>query len=429
MQEETHVKSVLRSFQFFWIYLWIFLFSLLLPAAASSQQFTRNEVSVSVGLQTVGQETCTPIGSGPECQPGTNHYAYLSLPSFTFTRNLSPSLALEGMVQPTSFFLQTSGFGSGRQMLALGGVKVGWRSQRWGFYGKVRAGVAGFSCGTFDYDPSAYSDCTWQTNFAMEYGGVAEYRLRPRWALRVDASHLMILQFDQVEERYPDGSPLEYRQGATLQHFDARIGITRSFGRLDDSAPERAPEKQVWDLGATFALQPRIFPSFQFLSAYPTWGLWGSWNFSRHVSWDSTVMHSGRNPGFTEWIDYQQGGRAFEALSCAKLGIRRDHMGYFGEIRGGTITFGKTEKEIVEPAPGSLNFYEGMFTSPVLNVGGVLEVYPSKHTILRFDTGSATIFFLAKNVKQTLLGSTTTFSIPSTQQTTMLMSFGAGFRF
>jgi hypothetical protein len=429
MQEETHVKSVLRSFQFFWIYLWIFLFSLLLPAAASSQQFTRNEVSVSVGLQTVGQETCTPIGSGPECQPGTNHYAYLSLPSFTFTRNLSPSLALEGMVQPTSFFLQTSGFGSGRQMLALGGVKVGWRSQRWGFYGKVRAGVAGFSCGTFDYDPSAYSDCTWQTNFAMEYGGVAEYRLRPRWALRVDASHLMILQFDQVEERYPDGSPLEYRQGATLQHFDARIGITRSFGRLDDSAPERAPEKQVWDLGATFALQPRIFPSFQFLSAYPTWGLWGSWNFSRHVSWDSTVMHSGRNPGFTEWIDYQQGGRAFEALSGAKLGIRRDHMGYFGEIRGGTITFGKTEKEIVEPAPGSLNFYEGMFTSPVLNVGGVLEVYPSKHTILRFDTGSATIFFLAKNVKQTLLGSTTTFSIPSTQQTTMLMSFGAGFRF
>ena len=423
------MKSVFRSSRFSWTYPCFLSLLPLLPLAAPSQQFTRNELTASIGLQTVGQQTCVLIGSGPECQPETNHYAYLSLPSFTYSRNLSPSLALEGMVQPTSFFLQTNGFGSGRQMLALGGVKVGWRGQRWGLYGKVRAGVAEFSCGTFDYDPSAYSDCTWQTNFAMEYGGVAEYRLRPRWALRVDASHLMILQFDQVEVRYPDGLPFEYRQGATLQHFDARVGITRSFGRLDDAAPERAPDKQAWDLGATFALQPRIFPAFQFLSAYPTWGLWGSWNFSRHVSWDSAVMHSGRNPGLTEWIDYQQGGRAFEALTGVKLGIRRDHMGYFGEIRGGTITFGKTEKKIVEPAPGYLNFYEGMFTNPVLNVGGVLEVYPSKHTILRFDTGSATIFFLPKNVEQILLGSTTTFSIPSTQQTTMLMSFGAGFRF
>ncbi len=423
------MKSVPRSFQFSWASLWFLSLLPLLPAAAPSQQFARDELAVSIGLQTFGQQTCAPIGTGPQCQLETNHYAYPSLPSFTYSRNLSPSLALEGMVQPTSFFLETNALGSGRQMLALGGVKVGWRGQRWGFYGKVRAGVAGFSCGTFDYDPSAYSDCVWQTNFAMEYGGVAEYRLRPRWALRVDASHLMILQFDQVLARYSNGLPLEYRAGATLQHFDARVGITRSFGRLQENTPERVPDKQAWDFGATFALQPRILPEFQYLDAYPTWGLWGSWNFSRHVSWDSAVMHSGRNSGFTEDIDYQAGGRAFEALTGVKLGIRRDHMGYFGELRGGTITFGETEKQIVEPTQGYLDFYLGMFTNPVLNVGGVLEVYPSRHTILRFDTGSATIFYLAKNVKQTLLTSSTTFLIPSEQQTTLLMSFGAGFRF
>jgi hypothetical protein len=70
-----------------------------------------------------------------------------------------------------------------------------------------------------------------------------------------------------------------------------------------------------------------------------------------------------------------------------------------------------------------------MFTNPVLNAGGVLEVYPSRHTILRFDMGSATIFYLPKNVKETVLISSTTYAIPSQQQTTMLMSFGAGFRF
>jgi hypothetical protein len=397
--------------------------------AASAQQFTRNELAVSIGLQTMGQATCTPIGSGPQCQPGTSHYAVPSLPSFTYTRNLSPSLALEGMVQPTSFFLETNALGSGRQMLALGGVKAGWRGQRWGLYGKVRAGAVGFSCGTFGYNPSAYSDCAWQTNFAMEYGGVAEYRLRPRWALRFDASHLMILQFDQVLFHSPDGVFEEYRAGETLQHFDARIGISRSFGRLEDNTPERVPGKQAWDFGALFALQPRILPEFQYMSTYPTWGLWSSRNFSRHVSWDSAVMHSGRNSGFTETIDYQSGGRSFQALTGVKLGIRRDDMGYFGELRGGTITFGETEKRIVVTAGGYPNFYLGMFTNPVLNAGGVLEVYPSRHTILRFDTGSATIFYLSKNVKETTPTSSTTYSIPGSRQTNMLISFGAGFRF
>jgi len=420
------VQSTFRSYQFFWIHLWIFPLLLLLPAVASSQQFARDELTTSIGLQTFGQAVCTPIGSGPQCQPGTDHYGIPSLPAFTYTRNLSPSLALEGMVQPTSFFLETNALGSGRQMLALGGVKVGWRGQRWGFYGKVRAGVVGFSCGT---STVTYSDCVWQTNFAMEYGGVAEYRLRPRWSLRFDASHLMFLEFDQTLARYPNGLAEEYRGGATLQHFDARIGITRSFGHLENVAPERVPERQAWDVGALFALQPRILPEFEYLSAYPSWGLWSSWNFSRHVSWDSAVMHSGRNSGFTEWIDYQAGGRAFEALTGVKLGIRRDHMGYFGELRVGTITFGETEKQIVVPTPGVVDFYLGMFTNPVLNAGGVLEVYPSRHTILRFDMGSATIFYLPKNVKETVLISSTTYSIPSQQQTTMLMSFGAGFRF
>lgn len=423
------MKSARWSLRFSCIYLWIFPLLLLLPAAAPSQQFSRDELTASVGIQTFGQAICTPINGGPLCQPGTDHYAIPSLPAFTYTRNLSPSLALEGMVQPTSFFLDTNSFGSGRQTIALGGVKVGWRGQRWGLYGKVRAGVVSFNCGTWDYNPSAYSDCLRLTNFAMEYGGVAEYRLRPRWSLRFDASHLMMLEFDQTLARYSNGLAEQYRAGATLQHFDARIGITRSFGHLENVAAEPVPQKQAWDVGALFALQPRILPEFQYMYAYPTWGLWSSWNFSRHISWDSAVMHSGRNGGFTEWVDYQAGGRAFEALTGVKLGLRRDHMGYFGEIRGGTITFGETEKKIVVPTPDTVDFYLGMFTNPVLNVGGVLEVYPSRHTILRADAGSATIFYLPKNVTETVLGASTVFAIPSQQQTTMLISFGGGFRF
>jgi hypothetical protein len=160
------------------------------------------------------------------------------------------------------------------------------------------------------------------------------------------------------------------------------------------------------------------------MNAFPSWGLWGSWNFSRHVSWDTSLLHSGRNSG-QEIIDFQAGGRAFEALTGAKIGIRRDHMGYFAKVRGGTITFGKTERQIYLLPNKTFGIDSGMFTSPVLDVGGVYEVYPSRHTILRFDAGSATIFYQPKN--NITLGQAS--QIPEQTQTGMLMSFGAGFRF
>jgi hypothetical protein len=206
-------------------------------------------------------------------------------------------------------------------------VKTGWRGKRFGFYGEVQAGVASFSCGTWFYDPQPYAGCARLTNFALEYGGSAEYHLTRRYALRLDAGYLEMTEFDHILARYSDGLPESYRQGAILQHFDARIGITRSFGRLEDAKPERAPERQSWDTGVIFALQPRIQPYFQYLAPYPEWGLWGSWNFSKHVSWDTSLLHSPRNPGKIEDIDYWSGGRAIEALTGAKIGIRRDHMG------------------------------------------------------------------------------------------------------
>ena len=99
------MKSVFRSSRFSWTYPCFLSLLPLLPVAAPSQQFTRNELTASIGLQTVGQQTCVLIGSGPECQPETNHFAYLSLPSFTYSRNLSPSLALKAWCsQPLSFF-------------------------------------------------------------------------------------------------------------------------------------------------------------------------------------------------------------------------------------------------------------------------------------------------------------------------------------
>lgn len=401
--------------------LWIFSALLLLKIPAPAQQFSSNEITVSAGLQTYGVQSFTPIGSTGTCHPIVEHSVFPA-PSITYTRNLSPSLAIDGVAQLPASFLGTGSSPAGRQALVLGGVKTGRRGRRWGFYGKMQAGFASYGCENYS---SPSSNCTRLTNFALEYGGVTEYQMTSRWALRLDAAHLLMPQFDQIIQRYSDGSALVFLPGSTMQHLDARLGITRSFGALREQRAEPVPNVSAWDVGLLFALQPRTQPEWMMINAYPTLGAWASWNLSRHVSWDTALMHSGRNAG-QAFVDYQTGGRAFEALTGLKMGIRRDHMGYFGKIRGGTITFGETFRQIGGNPNGTItNVDLGMFTNPVLDVGGVLEVYPSPHSILRVDAGSATIFYQPKDV----IYFGRTIAIPEQTQTTTMMSFGGGFRF
>jgi hypothetical protein len=267
-----------------------------------AQEYARQEVTVGVDDQTFGVAGCTLIGSGPECQPGHTRTLSDPAPTVIYTYNLSPSLALEGTVSPTSGFRYANDYGSGRETLAMGGVKTGWRGDKWGFYGEIQAGIGSFSCSVFYYSPAPYSNCQRVTNFALEYGGVAEYQLTKRWSLRADAGHLMMPEFDRIITRYSDGLPELSQMAEWLQHLDMRIGITRSFGELREAKPERVPQHSTWDIGAAFSLQPRSLPDWSFMNPYPSWGLWGSWNFSRHVSWDSAVLHSPRNSGL-EFVD------------------------------------------------------------------------------------------------------------------------------
>jgi len=425
------------SYRLYCIILSILSASPLLFVEASAQPYTANEVSVGADAQSFGWRGCPPgLASGP-CQHGLDFPTV----SFTYTRNLSPVVALEGTLQPTSWFMQTDGIDSGRETVALGGVKTGWRGRRWGLYGKLDAGMVSFSCGDWNWSVGttsiAYQNCARLTHFALEYGGAVEFRKSPRYAFRLDIGHLEAAEFDHVMSRYRDGSVMQFREGGVTQHVDAQIGVSRTFGRIETTVPDRVPAKQKWDTGVTFALQPRIQPDFEYLSAYPSWGLWASRNFGNHFSWDSTLLHSPRNPGGIEDVDFQAGGRAVEFLSGVKFGFRDGHFGYFAKVRPGIITFGEADRQ-TNPGPcfgigrhvlpcrlRTLKFDRGMFTDFVLDTGGIVEAYPTRHTILRFEAGNATIFYLPKNI----IDFAQVFPIPERTQSSILISFGAGIRF
>lgn len=406
----------------------IFLSVLLLPlVSASAQQYANNEFTIGLRSQTWGQQYVSSTS-----QTAYRHYLEVPTPAFTYTRNLSATLALEGTVQPTSQFFRTNGFEAGHELLALGGVKAGWRGRRWGFYGKTLAGIESWSCGLWYYDPHPYSNCSRITNFALEYGGVAQFQLSRHYSLRFDAAHLLSTEFDHVMARWPN--QVQLRSGSTLQHLDMSIGLTRSFGSIHQASAEHIPHRAQWDIGTSFLLQPKTKPSLGVLWVYPGLGLWASWNFSRHISWDSAIFHSGpaRNEGFA-YSGSQSGGRSLEALTGLKIGIRRDHMGYFGKIRGGTITFGETERRLGVLPNHEAYIVRGMFTSPAIDVGGVWEVYPSRHTILRIDAGSATIYYQPKAIwasdRVGTFAGGQKIQVPGQTQTGLLLSFGAGVRF
>lgn len=393
---------------------------LLFAVPLCAQSYSNNEISVGIASQTWGSY------QNPE-NTWDHHLGEPTL-SIGYTRNLSPSLAVEGSVLPTSQFFQTNDrvIYSGHETLALGGVKAGWRGARWGFYGKTEAGIVSWSCRGNYTSRDIYTGCSYVTNFALEYGGVVERRLAGRYSLRFDAAHLLGVEFPVTIQSSP--SLFFVSPGVTLQHADIRFAVVRSFEPLQDTFPEHAPAQTKWDAGVALVMQPRGSPDGfpDIFQVFPSPALWASWNFSRHLSWDSELIHS--EPMRFEGDEYaalQAGGRSFEALTGLKLGLRRDHMGYFAKLRGGTITFGETERALTQLSNGNVELNRGMFTDFVLDVGGVYEIYPSRHTILRFDAGSATIFYPSKAISS--LGQS--IYAPSSSHTGLLLSFGGGVRF
>jgi outer membrane protein with beta-barrel domain len=71
-----------------------------------------------------------------------------------------------------------------------------------------------------------------------------------------------------------------------------------------------------------------------------------------------------------------------QGLFGAKTGIRSEKAGIFGKFRPGFVRFG--ESGVI---PGQ------SFTQFALDIGGVFELYPTRHVALRFDIGDTVVRF------------------------------------
>ena len=100
-----------------------------------------------------------------------------------------------------------------------------------------------------------------------------------------------------------------------------------------------------------------------------------------------------------------EGGTKLQGGVGLKAGKRFDKVGVFAKARPGVVRFSKGNYELIpEALCGAINpppitcFSQTSNTNLAFDLGGVFELYPSKRTIVRFDTGDTLIRHGSRNV-------------------------------
>ena len=128
----------------------------------------------------------------------------------------------------------------------------------------------------------------------------------------------------------------------------------------------------------------------------------------------------------------RSGGRITQGLFGVKAGKRFEKFGVFGKVRPGFTSFsaGRQEVTLLSPAPNPVfDFQSHRETHFATDVGGVLEFYPTRRIVTRFDAGDTIIRY--GDSSQTFFDGITLQSFPRPAETRHNFQFsaGIGFRF
>jgi len=156
-------------------------------------------------------------------------------------------------------------------------------------------------------------------------------------------------------------------------------------------------------------------------------------NLNRHVALESAAIFFSECSRCGEVT-----GTISEGLFGVKAGQRFKKFGIFGKARPGFINYGRGYFELsptggTGPFPFSVEVHRQ--TNFAIDLGGVVEIYPSKRMLLRFDGSILGDHFGSRNVQSFTVDSTTGAIIPFTYRsqpyTRGLTQFsaGVGFRF
>ncbi len=94
------------------------------------------------------------------------------------------------------------------------------------------------------------------------------------------------------------------------------------------------------------------------------------------------------------------GGRMHQIVAGVKVGKRFEKWGFFAKARPGVVSFSRGEFHVVSITPGGPFPFEVEVNRThnfAVDFGGVVEFYPSRRIVTRFDVGDTMIHFRERN--------------------------------
>jgi hypothetical protein len=354
------------------------------PESLLAQNFSRMEI----GVQGASMTLSDPI-SGTEEKGGFGARV---------TYNTSPILAWDA---EGDFFPRNSPYGpqrGGRAFMAVAGPKAGWRWQRVGLFLKARPGVVNFSnaarvktgIGPNGVPYAFIFPGLHLTHLALDLGGTMEINTSRRTFIRFDVSE-MLLRYGDRTYRVPETSGSVSATGVIGNSLLVTAGFSYRLGRLDNQSISILSTRR-WEVGGQYGMlslgSGKVIDSQTFipwsLGDYPGFGGRLTYNLNRWLAMDSVVsyFYTAPNAG-----DAQRGGKILQGSFGPKAGIHTRRFGVFVKARPGFLSYGGVHDTYFPPFPTTRR------TDFAVDFGGVLEYYPSRRTMLRFDLGHTAVFY------------------------------------
>jgi hypothetical protein len=367
---------------------------------------------------------------------------------FTFNLNRHVALEAEGNFYPHENF---PGFRAGGRLLqGQFGVKAGKRFGKFGVFAKARPGLVSFSdvltivgTETIDFNGQPFTFPIFgpkrKTYFSMDVGGVLEFYPSRRVLTRIDVGDTIIHYGNGPDFGFP--TPLSNSRTTHNLQVTAGIGFRLMPSEPQDStAPPHAEKQRRFEVGAQFSsLGLRQVEHFTFGQVLPIsvldfrdWmtlaGFGGRFTYNLTPAFalevqtdfypkDRFLINNGR-----------AGGRSVQGQAGVKAGKRFEKFGIFAKARPGIISFSKTAGFVFDPTFGFPIFGQARKNYFSMDVGGVLEFYPSPRIVTRFDGGDTMIHYSTSEIP-ILFFPAVSFQTPAETTHNFQFSAGVGFRF
>ena len=142
-------------------------------------------------------------------------------------------------------------------------------------------------------------------------------------------------------------------------------------------------------------------------------------------------------PDSDRFRGFRTGGRIAQGLFGVKAGKRFEKFGLFGKVRPGFTSFGAGRQEVIAltvPPPDpifgpALRLETHRETHFATDIGAVLEFYPTRRIVTRFDAGDTIIRYGDTTGSFFTASGRQTFPIPGEVRHNFQFSAGVGLRF